>query len=123
MIGQRAEHGSSAEHAEPPGFEDWPEISRVETDRFCFRCGYNLHQQSVRRDPRTEVLVSRCPECGTFHHLVSWSMRYLAGSAGCYVAGGLLAMLIGRGLARLIVRIVVPPRWRVYLEGISPRAN
>lgn len=46
---------------------DWPAVAFVETDRFCDRCGYNLRTQSIRRDPRTEVLMCRCPECGRFH--------------------------------------------------------
>ncbi len=47
-------------------FDAWPLIASVELDRFCDRCGYNLRTQAVRRDPRTEVLLCRCPECGRF---------------------------------------------------------
>ncbi|MCE9591475.1 MAG: hypothetical protein K8S99_13220 [Planctomycetes bacterium] len=48
-------------------FESLPVVSRVEGDRFCDSCGYNLNTQAVRRDPTTGVLLCRCPECGTFH--------------------------------------------------------
>jgi len=41
-------------------------VGRVETDRFCVGCGYNLHTQGVWRDPATQLLVCRCPECGRF---------------------------------------------------------
>ena len=48
-------------------FDDRPVVARVETDRFCERCGYNLRSASVRQDPRTDLLLCRCPECGKFH--------------------------------------------------------
>jgi hypothetical protein len=48
-------------------FEHWPSVTQVQTDRFCHNCGYNLHTQAIRREPRTQVLMIRCPECGTFH--------------------------------------------------------
>jgi hypothetical protein len=244
---------------EPISFDTWPHVSRIETDRFCFQCGYNLHHQAVRREPSTEVLMSRCPECGTFSpmavpatefqswlqrfkgllvivwvcillaiafmagflhavaiyftldsltnywdpstmtrvhdvnpvylehprfwwpvygtsgassfglafvwtimamfflphwrkaahvavvlvwallpalivglffrwevvlfgspHLVSWSVPYILAYVACYLAGGVMALLIGQRLVWLVMRICVPPRWRVYLAAISP---
>lgn len=48
-------------------FDDWTLVSRVEVDRFCEGCGYNLRAQLVRRDERTELLVCRCSECGRYH--------------------------------------------------------
>jgi hypothetical protein len=39
-------------------------VGHIQTDTFCESCGYNLHTQAVRRDPRLEILVCRCPECG-----------------------------------------------------------
>ena len=36
-------------------------------DRFCEKCGYNLRTQPVTREPHTDILICRCPECGTFH--------------------------------------------------------
>jgi hypothetical protein len=47
-------------------FEDLPPISFVEIDRYCTHCGYNLRTQAVRREPLTEVLLTRCPECGRY---------------------------------------------------------
>lgn len=241
-------------HRDPIDFADWPEISRIRTDRFCHRCGYNLHTQIVRREPRTELLVSRCPECGTYHpvgepanrfdvwrqrgaavilvawmgvilslattagisqgglsyftldefttyqgrrrigqvythqlvfshlylhrpwdraavvaisascslglgfvttclalvfmphwrrpahwvvifiwaivpgifvaliwreeapDLLTWSLPYIGAYTACYIAGGLLAVSVGRGLIRLVVRICLPPKWRRPLD-------
>src|SRR5437868_3286417 len=40
---------------------------QLETDHFCFGCGYNLHGQVVAMDERLGFLVCRCPECGRFH--------------------------------------------------------
>lgn len=42
-------------------------ISTIQTDRFCENCGYNLHTQGVWRDPATDLIVTRCPECGRIH--------------------------------------------------------
>lgn len=55
---------SDAERSERVGAP--PLVGRVETDRFCVGCGYNLHTQGVWRDPATQLLVCRCPECGRF---------------------------------------------------------
>lgn len=46
--------------------EGQPPVAIVEIDRFCADCGYNLRTQPVRRDPHTNILIVRCPECGAF---------------------------------------------------------
>jgi len=48
-------------------FDGLPALGRLETDRFCDGCGYNLIMQAVRREPRTQLILCRCPECGRFH--------------------------------------------------------
>jgi len=50
--------------AEP--FEHSKQVGTVELDRYCTHCGYNLRQQAIRREPRTHLLLCKCPECGTF---------------------------------------------------------
>jgi len=47
-------------------FDQQPITAMIETDRFCEKCGYNLRTQPTRREPRTEILLCRCPECGRF---------------------------------------------------------
>ena len=47
-------------------FENLDPIAYVETDRYCAGCGYNLRTQAIRREPRTRVLLARCPECGCY---------------------------------------------------------
>jgi hypothetical protein len=49
-----------------PSFEDAQQVGQVELDRYCTGCGYNLRQQPVRREPTTQLLLCRCPECGDF---------------------------------------------------------
>lgn len=58
---------SGAPPAEAAPWERWPTIAYVETDRYCEHCGYNLRTQAVRRDPQTQILLTRCPECGRLH--------------------------------------------------------
>lgn len=58
---------SPAPAVESLDFGALPIVSRVEVDRFCDNCGYNLLTQTVRRDPRTQILITRCPECGRIH--------------------------------------------------------
>lgn len=48
------------------GFDRQPVVAHVEIDRYCDGCGYNLRTQPVRAEPRTAVLMCRCPECGQF---------------------------------------------------------
>ena len=49
-------------------FDAQPIVATLEVDRFCEKCGYNLRTQPARRDPRTEILLCRCPECGHFEY-------------------------------------------------------
>ncbi|MGB0767131.1 MAG: hypothetical protein ACPGYV_05430 [Phycisphaeraceae bacterium] len=56
----------TAETPPPLSFDRLPELGRVELDRYCGGCGYNLRQQAVRREPSTRLLLCKCPECGRF---------------------------------------------------------
>jgi len=60
-------HGQDNENLPVVEFDAQPAVARVETDRFCDTCGYNLRTQPVRRDARTDLLLCRCPECGRVH--------------------------------------------------------
>ncbi|MHC4695185.1 MAG: hypothetical protein ACYTFA_00415 [Planctomycetota bacterium] len=46
--------------------EPAPPIARIDLDRFCEGCAYNLRTLPVYRDDRTGIPVVRCPECGRF---------------------------------------------------------
>jgi hypothetical protein len=60
---------NSLPEAAPDGLrsEFLPPVAYIETDRYCEHCGYNLRTQPVVREPHTQFLVARCPECGRFH--------------------------------------------------------
>lgn len=60
---------NSPPEAAPDGLrcEFLPPVAYIETDRYCDYCGYNLRTQPVVREPHTQFLVARCPECGRFH--------------------------------------------------------
>ncbi len=47
-------------------FDQQPVLARVEVDRFCEHCGYNLREQLIRRCPQTGLFLTRCSECGRY---------------------------------------------------------
>ncbi len=49
-----------------PTFEQLETLAYLENDRFCEKCAYNLRGQPVRREPATQLLLCRCPECGSY---------------------------------------------------------
>ncbi len=74
---------------------------QLETDLFCFGCGYNLHGQVVTQDDRLGFLVCRCPECGKFHPAamgVSASRPWLARLGVMLVVFWVLMVLAIMGL-------------------------
>ncbi len=85
-----------------PDSGDPPVVSRIETDRFCESCGYNLHLQEVRRDPRTGVLLTRCPECGRYApaqtHTTAGRL-WLRRLAGAFILGWVMLLLVLVGAA------------------------
>jgi len=61
------ESDQTADEVETGDYLSWPTLGRVEIDRYCDGCHYNLITQAVRLDERTGLLMARCPECGRFH--------------------------------------------------------
>ena len=51
-------------------------------DRLCVRCGFNLHGQTITREPHYQMLSVRCPECSTLASLQEypvlgrWGQRF-----------------------------------------------
>ncbi|MFG0331505.1 MAG: hypothetical protein ACF8PN_16580 [Phycisphaerales bacterium] len=72
------------------GFDRWEMCARVESDRYCEGCGYNIRSQPVRRDPRTEILLIRCPECERFEAARDAS---LAGRTWMRRVGGVILVI------------------------------
>lgn len=48
-------------------FESLPAVSHLQTDQPCRVCGHNLITRAVRRDPRTQLLMIRCPQCRSYN--------------------------------------------------------
>lgn len=95
------------------GFSSLPGVAQVEHDTLCENCGYNLHMQAVRRDPRTGILLIRCPECGRFHaapvpsaQLQVWMRRGIT----CLSILWVFALLALIGLA-FVVEAVITSIW------------
>ena len=79
------------------------QVATIETDRYCEGCGYNLRTQAVCRDPRTQILLCRCPECGRYHPAAGassaahpWLGRLLTLATGIWVVL-LVSILVGWG--------------------------
>lgn len=107
-------------------FELFPQVSSVESDRYCEGCGYNLHGQFVRREPRTEILLTRCPECGRFEPVIGvssigriWMRRLAISLLGGWIAGVIL-LLIGLTVVQVGIDIAVLDELTHYqLSGSS----
>ena len=88
-------------------FEDLPQVALVETDCYCQGCGYNLRTQAVRRDPRTQLLIARCPECQRYHPAAQattvgrlWLQRLATLLLFVWIAlvgSGIVGILFGQG--------------------------
>lgn len=66
-------------------------VSTLVGDRLCIRCCYNLVGQPILREQHYNMLIVRCPECGTVaslqeHPLLGrWAMRWAAVLAGLWI--------------------------------------
>lgn len=75
-------------------------ISVIVGDRLCVHCGYNLTGQSIFRESHYDLLIARCPECGSvtslheYPSLGRWANRWAGVFAGLWVIL-LLAMWAG----------------------------
>lgn len=110
-----------------------PTLSTLETDRICMECGYNLRQQSIKREPSTQLLLVQCPECGSLSHAegsdrLSWLTRTLLVKGllvtwfAVLVALTWLFVSVFYVAGHLAVEIEMPPsragaelRWLFYL--------
>ena len=87
--------------------ESPPADQRVSTlvgDRLCVQCSYNLVGQSILREPHYQLLIVRCPECGTvaplqeYPLLGRWAQRWAVLLAGLWLII-MLGVAIGGGAA------------------------
>lgn len=108
-----------------------PIVAYVEVDRYCPKCAYNLRTQPVRRDGPTQLLVARCPECGSFEAVANtmtsakpWLNR-LAGLALLMWILILLSSIFGFSLAQGAVSIATLEGFTTWqqIQAPSPTAG
>lgn len=74
-------------------------VSVLAGDRLCTGCGYNLTGQPVVREAHYQMLIVRCPECGTvasvqeYPLLGRWAGRWAAVLAASWFVAALVLML------------------------------
>ena len=57
-------------------------VAIITGTRLCIRCGFNLTGQTILREPAYDLLIARCPECGTvaplqeYPPLGAWQRRW-----------------------------------------------
>jgi hypothetical protein len=78
-------------------------LGSIRGDRPCLKCGFNLHGQTILREPHYGLFIVRCPECSSVASLQDypvlgrWARRwgfvlaglYLILAVGLFVGGGL----------------------------------
>ena len=68
-----------------------PRVGVLQGDRLCAGCHYNLTGQSIVRESHYQLLIVRCPECGTvasvqeYPLLGRWSSRWAAMAAAGFL--------------------------------------
>jgi hypothetical protein len=81
-------------------------LGDVRGDRLCVRCGFNLHGQTILREPHYGLFIVRCPECSgvtslqEYPVLGRWAKRWgfmLAAAYVLIVVGLLLASGVAAG--------------------------
>ena len=66
-------------------------VSVIVGDRLCVHCGYNLTGQNIYREPHYNLLIARCPECGSVASVLEypllgrWANRWAAVVAALWV--------------------------------------
>ncbi|MCZ6868801.1 MAG: hypothetical protein O7G84_04795 [Gammaproteobacteria bacterium] len=66
-------------------------VSVIVGDRLCVQCGYNLTGQNIYREPHYDLLIARCPECGSVASVLEypvlgrWANRWAAVIAALWV--------------------------------------
>lgn len=75
---------------------DTREISAIAGDRTCLGCGFNLTGQPIVREETYNLLIARCPECGTVAPLQEYpALGKWAGRFAAVLAAAVTLVLIG----------------------------
>ncbi len=114
----------------PPGATSHPAEQRISTlvgDRLCIKCGYNLTGQPVLREPHYEMLIVRCPECGTvastqeYPLLGRWAGRWAALAAGLWFLFTLALTLASAGILVALASSVAASASQPYALWLAER--
>jgi hypothetical protein len=78
-------------------------VGVIDGDRLCTGCGFNLHGQTITREPHYSALIVRCPECGMAAALQEYPLlgRWVKRLALLVAATWLLIIISGVGLYAL----------------------
>ncbi|GJM19145.1 MAG: hypothetical protein DHS20C14_13580 [Phycisphaeraceae bacterium] len=85
-------------------------LSTIVGDRACASCGFNLYGQPIAREEHYNLIVARCPECGTvaalqeYPALGKWSRRWSAVLAALWLA---LLLLVFAGTTMMTVGLSI----------------
>lgn len=121
MNDNAAQHSTDAASSHVPEARD-RRVSLLVGDRFCIACGFNLVGQSVVREPHYNMLMVRCPECGTaaamqeYPLLGRWASRWARVLA---VAMMLLMTVLTFGASLACWGVSIPP----VLAMVEPLAE
>ena len=103
-----------------------PIVAYVEVDRYCPKCAYNLRTQPVRRDGPTQLLVARCPECGSFDAVAntmtaakSWLSRLAILGLLIWILA-ILGSIFGLSLAQGAVNLVTLEEFTTWQQIPAP---
>jgi len=71
-------------------------LGLIGADRPCATCGFNLHGQTITREPHYDLPIARCPECGTVAALQEYPAlnRWAARLAALLAAAWLAALIL-----------------------------
>lgn len=78
----------------------------IRGERLCTGCSFSLAGQPVTRDPQYNLLIARCPECGTAASLQEYPglSRWATRLAALCAVGYALAIIVLLAVTALIVR-------------------
>ena len=64
-----ASNGAPAPERTPQSSDGEERLGIVSGDRLCVQCGFNLHGQTITREPHYRMVSVRCPECSALASL------------------------------------------------------
>ncbi|GIK19114.1 MAG: hypothetical protein DYG93_01530 [Leptolyngbya sp. PLA2] len=82
--------------ADTPPAAETQRVAMLTGDRLCAACGFNLHGQTIVREPHYGMLIVRCPECSGVAALQEYpSLGRWAGRWAGVLAGVWLLLMLG----------------------------